>query len=132
MTNPSPHLEVQVPVAELQFGSAWQVGEQPSFGIVLPSSQPSVPSTFPSPHTVWWQLGGLPLQAQPGFHLQVEEHASAMFAAWTPGSHCSIGASTMPSPQSGTQGAFAKGQTYPVSIVHIDEQPSPLLMLPSS
>jgi hypothetical protein len=60
-TNPSPHFEVQVPVAELQFGSKWQAGEQPSFGLVFPSSQASEPSTLPSPQTVLLQALGWPL-----------------------------------------------------------------------
>ena len=54
-------LDRQVPVAELQFGSKWQVGEQPSLGRVFPSSQPSVPSTMPSPQMVAEQTLGLPL-----------------------------------------------------------------------
>src|SRR5512140_1421154 len=48
------------------------------------------------------------------------------------GSHCSMGASTMPSPQLGTHGALGKGQRYPVSMVHDPEQPSPDMVLPSS
>jgi hypothetical protein len=36
-----------------QSGSIWQSSEQPSKGIVFPSSQPSVPSFLPSPHSPW-------------------------------------------------------------------------------
>jgi hypothetical protein len=109
-TRPSPHFDVHWPVAALQLGSKWQVGEQPSLGRVLPSSQPSDPSTFPSPHFVWWQLGGLPAQAQPSLYLHVLEQALSMFVPGALGSHCSMGLRTMPSPQSGTHGALVNGQ----------------------
>ena len=49
---PSPHLPVQMPFVPVQVGSAWQVAEQPSKGVVLPSSQPSAPSFLLSPHLV--------------------------------------------------------------------------------
>ena len=127
-TNPSPHFEVHRPVAAPQFGSAWQVGEQPSLGRVLPSSQPSEPSTLPSPHTVWWQLRRVAGAGPAGIQLAGGRARLAPCSSpGTPGSHCSMGASTMPSPQSGTHGALVKGQAYPVSIVQVDEQPSPLL-----
>ncbi len=98
---------VQGPPAAGQFGSAMHSGVQPSpkslfFGS---GSQPSVPSTTPSPHTVWWQL--VALQAQPAFTVQSELQAEA--SAAMPGSHCSAGGIRMPSPHTGTQGAPANG-----------------------
>jgi hypothetical protein len=91
------------------FGSGTQVAEQPSYGAVLPSSQPSDPSFLPSPHFVaWHSLTGLPVQAKPGFHRQFAEHAVRSTAI--PGSHGSLPV-RIPSPQSGTQGALTSGQT---------------------
>src|SRR5512147_1280395 len=57
-TMPSPHFDVQE--APVQSGSLWQSCEQPSNGMVLPSSQPSAPSFLPSPQVVVEHLLGLP------------------------------------------------------------------------
>src|SRR6185436_7846174 len=85
-------------------GSAWHVPEQPSNGMVLPSSHPSRPSFLPSPHlVVWHSVDGFPVQLQPAAHRQLGAQAFSMSATLKAGSHCSP-AITMPSPQMGTQG----------------------------
>jgi hypothetical protein len=101
-------MEVHVPVDGLQLGSTVQVGEQPSPGVVLPSSQLSRPSLVRSPQAVRWQL--VLEQAQPWFHRQVAEQACAMSVMFKPGSHCSL-AMVMPSPQIVTQGAPLNGHS---------------------
>src|ERR1017187_8254081 len=57
-TSPSPQEAVHMPLP--QVGSIVQVGEQPSYGMRLPSSHCSEPSFFPSPHLVLWhaEAGG--------------------------------------------------------------------------
>jgi hypothetical protein len=82
--------------APLQSGSIWQSSEQPSKGMVLPSSQLSAPSTMPSPQMVGVQTLGLPLHLWPISTLHVGEQPSP--ATVFPSSHCS-GKATMPSPQ---------------------------------
>ena len=108
-STPSPQRLVQAPL--VQVGSFWQSEEQPSNGIVLPSSQPSRPSRTLSPQRVAWHaVGGEPTHAQPLFQRHAVEQARFMSGTCTAGSHCSL-PMTMPSPHSGTQGARVSGQT---------------------
>jgi hypothetical protein len=74
-TMPSPHFEVHDPPE--QSGSHWQYWEQPSKDKLLPSSQPSAPSTFLSPQTVEVHV---PLSShfQPSSSLQVAEQPSPL------------------------------------------------------
>ena len=94
MTMPSPHFDVQAP--DLQFGSAWQLEEQPSNGKMLPSSQLSLPSFFLSPQVVALHVLGWPLHLKPISSLHLLEQPSPSLAL--PSSHSSV-AATMPSPQ---------------------------------
>jgi hypothetical protein len=91
----------QVPPELVSF---WQVAEQPSLSIELPSSHCSPASTMLLPHvpdSVW----------------HVDEQPSPLVVL--PSSHCSELTSVTPLPQL-------------VSTLHVDEQPSPLVLLPSS
>ena len=92
---PSPQRDMHdEPV--LQSGSFWQSAEQPSNGNALPSSHPSAPSTFLSPHVVCEHRLGLPLHFHPSSILQVAEQPSP--AVRLPSSHSS-GSTPTPSPQ---------------------------------
>src|SRR5262245_10210394 len=73
-TRPSPHCEVQGP--PLQLGSAWQVFEQPSRGMSLPSSPTSAPSFLPSPQVVGVHTLGMPSHLNPSSSLQRLEQPS--------------------------------------------------------
>ena len=89
--------------------SFWQVEEQPSPLLVLPSSHCSPVSTMPLPQTA------------PGVSFwQVEEQPSPLLVL--PSSHCSP-VSRRPLPQTGVGS---------VSFWQVAEQPSPLFVLPSS
>jgi hypothetical protein len=120
-------------VAELQFGSKRQVGEQPSLGKVLPSSQASEPSTLPSPQTVGVQTlfcPELPVHLKPISSLQLAEQPSPL--AVLPSSHISPAVIT-PSPQAGLHGLPGTRHCQPGStVLQSLEQPSPLTVLPSS
>ena len=84
--------------------------EQPSNGMVLPSSHPSSPSFLPSPHLVeWHSVDGFPVQLHPAVQRQLSAQAFSMLATLKAGSHCSP-AITMPSPHMGTQGTPRSGQ----------------------
>jgi hypothetical protein len=123
---------VQAPVAELQFGSAWQLAEHPSNGVVLPSSQLSAPSLMPSPQVVCEHTLGEPEHLYPISYFHVGEQPSP--AAVLPSSHSSEDA-TIPSPQIAIfwQGFPGGTQEYPGSTVRqLAEHPSPLTLLPSS
>jgi len=112
-----------------QSGSAWQVGEQPSKGSVLPSSHPSPASSLPLPQTAWVQVEGVPEQPHPGSTLQVGEQPSPLTVL--PSSHCSL-ATILESPHNGTQGLPDNRHCQPVSTLQVELQPSPLVVLPSS
>jgi len=102
-TNPSPHFGASAR-AELQFGlkvAGWRATIVCQ-GVAVVAGLEALDLPVAARRLETAQ--GSAVQAQPGFHLQVAEHACDMFVALTPGSHCSIGASTMPSPQSGTRG----------------------------
>jgi hypothetical protein len=76
--------------------STTQVEEQPSLGLVLPSSQVSDPSRTPFPQ-FWHTLGVVPLQVHPDSVAQVAEHPSP--GIWLPSSHDSAEPSRTPLPQ---------------------------------
>src|SRR5437016_3424139 len=92
---------------------------------------------IPSPHFA--AVHGVPggEQIHPTSDEHVEEHPSPSILF--PSSHTSPG-STFPSPHMGTgffvQGppvpSLALGHVYPDSVAHVDEHPSPLVLLPSS
>lgn len=99
---------------------------------LVPQSQASPVSVIPLPHTAFVQTLGDPVQLQPGSIRQVEEQpSSGLLGALLPVSHC-LPSSTTPSPQVGSQGFPATRQVQPDSSWHVDEQPSPLTVLPSS
>src|SRR5262245_45159923 len=105
-TTPSPHTIVDVQtwctgvgggvgVAQSKLGSVWQVPEQPSPGIELPSSQVSGASTMPSPHQTCRTHGAPTVgHCQPSSIAHDDEQPSPDVAL--PSSHCSP-ASRMPS-----------------------------------
>src|SRR5262245_44730468 len=111
------------------------VAEQPSQLVVLPSSHCSVPHTTPSPQPVTSvqaflqpsQLFVLPSSHYPrGLPVPLPKSRWRWQVHSQPpglgGSHCSPQAvSTIPSPQ-----------RSPVSTMHVAEQPSQLVVLPSS
>src|SRR5690349_4818910 len=93
---PSPHFERQGPLSHL--GSSSQSRPQPSPRMVLPSSQGSEPSGFPSPHLVALQVDGGDMaefvHTKPGCTIQL---AQPSFGSSSPSSHSSLPA-MMPSP----------------------------------
>src|SRR6478735_3182238 len=131
ISRPSPHLDVQAPLA-LQLGSREQSAEQPSNGVVLPSSQLSAPSTTPLPHLASVHLLGMPSHFLPSSTRQRSEQPSP--GATLPSSHCSLAATT-PSPQRAISrhALPGLGQLKPFSTSkHCALQPSPDALLPSS
>src|SRR5690606_23000715 len=74
ITSPSPQSEVHD--APAQLGSFSHAGEQPSNGIVLPSSHASAPSTMPSPQTVSLHTLGSPSHFLPRSTRQRSEQPS--------------------------------------------------------
>jgi len=70
-------------------GSFWQLGEQPSKGTRLPSSQPSPASTLPLPQTARSHAEGVVfVQVQPGSMRQMAEQPSPV--SLPPSSHSSL------------------------------------------
>src|SRR5688572_3951922 len=132
MSRPSPHSEVQATPGAPQFGSRKQMGEQPSNGMLLPSSQASAPSGSPLPQTASVHTLGEPSHFLPSSTRQRSEQPSP--ATSFPSSHGSVGATT-PSPQRAIwrQAWPATAQLKPGSASrHVSEQPSPETLLPSS
>src|SRR5215468_1314323 len=131
----SPQAASMIPSPQRKPDSIMQVDEQPSQSLVLPSSHCSAPHTTPSP--------------QPVTSVQLLLHVSQSLVL--PSSHCSPG-STLPSPQNGmcwhwashwpaTGGSHCSPQAMlmipspqrsPLSVVQVTEQPSQLVVLPSS
>src|SRR5688572_7551561 len=132
MSRPSPHSEVQATPGAPQFGSRKQMGEQPSKGMLFPSSQASAPSFTRLPQTASVHTLGWPSHFLPSSTRQRSEQpsATAMFAS----SHCSVGA-TKPSPQRamGRHGCPGVAQLKPDSATRqVSAQPSADAQLPSS
>src|SRR5450432_1507998 len=121
-------------------GSLVQVGEQPSYGNVLPSSHCSgprtVPPAFEGPSTVPLPQYGVAFcecgfllgsHTKPGFSLQVAvQHGTSAFS-----SHCSS-PTTMPSPHTGMHCVPASGHAQPAMIWQVAEQPCLPSFTPSS
>ena len=80
------------------FGPLQPVGHGPV--MLVPQSQPSLPSFMPLPQMEALQTLGMPVQLAPGSIWQVGEQPSSL--TMFPSSHCSI-PMIMPSPQAGTQ-----------------------------
>src|SRR4029077_4696761 len=103
--------------------------------LLVPQSQPSLPSFLPLPQIVGVQAPGAGIvpffgQAAPGSTWQVDEQPSP--SVMLPSSHCSIPL-IMLSPQAGTQGRPGTRHSKPPStVLQSFEQPSPLAVLPSS
>src|SRR3989338_3830686 len=92
-------------VGQLQPDSMLHVAEQPSAAAALPSSQASLPSLIPFPHSegegLLAQLDGVPLQVNPLSITQLLEQPS--LDAVLSSSHCSPG-SRLPLPQTAPEG----------------------------
>jgi hypothetical protein len=113
MSKPSPQSEVQDRPSQL--GSFRQIGEQPSNGVVLPSSHDSAPSCTPLPQMASVHTLGAPSHFLPSSTRQRAEQPSP--EATFESSHCSV-AATRPSPQRAMlrQGAPGVAQLKPGSV----------------
>jgi hypothetical protein len=138
-TRPSPQLDWQMeaphePATEHRnpCSTVEQSAEQPSPPTVLPSSHASVPATMESPHVVAHTVGGPALHEKPHSIVQEEEHPSLFWRLLS--SHCSP-PMRMPSPHTGKTPpppTHVPVVCHPSSRSQALEQPSPLLLFPSS